>query len=100
MRFVESFSLIDGIEMHRLIVMVLIIFLALHEIRGVDQCICICCRGDSCAPVVQPAFTVPSCDSDNKCNGPCCQRYPDVCFPLPGPGVVDSTCQNSTVITQ
>ena len=83
--------------MHRMISITLLIFLTIHRTCGMGHCTCICCRGTSCTPIAQPAFDVPSCDVDNKCNAPCCQRYPEVCFPLPGPGVVDSVCQNVTM---
>jgi hypothetical protein len=82
----------------RLLIVIMSIFLVIfHYVYGSGCCTCICCRGMNCSPVKQSPFDTDSCDIDNKCNYPCCQRYPEVCFPLPGPGVVDSICQNSII---
>lgn len=89
--------MIYNLKMRLLIVITLIFFVILQNVNGADRCICNCCRGDRCTPVKQVPFPVNSCDIDGKCNYPCVQRYPQVCFPLPGPGVVDSICQNLTL---
>ena len=83
--------------MRLLIVIGLVFFMMFHHIYSSGCCTCICCREINCSPVKQRPFDTDSCNTDNKCNYSCCQRYPDICFPLPGPGVVDSICQNSTV---
>jgi hypothetical protein len=80
--------------MRLIVVILLIIFVTSQHVTGYARCTCNCCRGEGCVPVKQTSFAIDSCDSDSKCNLPCCQRYPEVCFPLPGPGVVDSVCQN------
>ncbi len=83
--------------MPSLIVAIFIVFVMFQNVNGSRRCTCICCRGMDCSPVKQPPFLVDSCDIDNKCNSFCCQRYTQVCFPLPGPGVVDSICENLTI---
>ena len=83
--------------MRLLFVTTLIFFVLFHNVNGSGCCTCKCCRGTDCQPVKQTPINVESCDIDGKCNLPCCQTYPSVCFPLPGPGVVDSDCRNYTV---
>jgi len=65
-----------------------------QNVNGSGCCTCTCCRGVDCTPKKQTPFNVESCDTDNKCNDDCCRRYTDVCFPLPGPGSIDSTCES------
>lgn len=83
--------------MRLLIIIALIFVVILQTVNGSGRCTCTCCRGVDCAPQKQTPFTIESCDIDNKCNADCCRRYPDVCFPLPGPGFIDSTCENFTI---
>ncbi len=69
----------------------------LENINGFGCCTCNWYHGSNCLPVKQHPFIVKNCDIDGKYNYPCYQRYPTVCFPLPGLGVINSICQNLTI---
>lgn len=83
--------------MRFIVIFMVICLLVLDNVNSISRCTCICCRGPDCSPVKQRPFNVESCDVDGKCDAFCCQHYPKVCFPLPGPGFIDSTCQNLTM---
>ncbi|CAF0823128.1 unnamed protein product [Adineta ricciae] len=82
-----------------IVLMLLYFILMFQNTNGNGCCTCTCCRGQGCVPKQKPSFNVDGCDSVGKCNTECCQRYTQNCFPLPGPGYIDSVCNSSTVCT-
>ncbi|UJR19852.1 hypothetical protein I4U23_022985 [Adineta vaga] len=80
--------------------LIMVSFILMFEnVNGSGCCTCTCCRGQGCIPVEKPSFNVDNCESDGTCNTGCCRRYTQNCFPLPGPGYINSVCKNSTVCT-